>query len=142
LLVGVMANAAAGGWPGAKSAFAGAALGLLLLLPLVVIRSLGAGDWKLVGALGAFLGPEPLLRVLAVAIVVAGVMGIALAIYKGRLRETLVNMGHMLAAFFTLRLPGPALTLENPQALKVPFGVAAAVAAIAYVGARFVFGVV
>jgi hypothetical protein len=38
----------------------------------------------------------------------------------------------MLAAFFTLHLPGPDLSLDNPEALKVPFGVAVAVAVILY----------
>ena len=52
-------------------AFFGMALGLALLLPFVLVRSLGAGDWKLVGALGACLGPRSLLAVLFGAILVA-----------------------------------------------------------------------
>jgi Flp pilus assembly protein protease CpaA len=62
--VGVLANFIIFGWPGCKLALLGAGLGLLLLLPFVALRSLGAGDWKLVGALGAFLGPQRLLLVL------------------------------------------------------------------------------
>jgi len=38
----------------------------------------------------------------------------------------------MLAAFFTLHLPGPELSLDNPEALKVPFGIAVAIAVIVY----------
>ena len=55
LLVGVVANSVAGGWAGAKSSLLGAGLGLAVLLPFVLVRSLGAGDWKLVGALGCLL---------------------------------------------------------------------------------------
>ena len=65
LFVGVAANALVWGWAGAKASLLGAGLGLLLLLPFVLIRSLGAGDWKLVGAVGAFLGPQSLITVLA-----------------------------------------------------------------------------
>jgi hypothetical protein len=38
----------------------------------------------------------------------------------------------MLASVFTLHLPGPELSLDNPDSLKVPFGVAVAVATVLY----------
>src|SRR5438094_5629721 len=41
--------------PGTRAGLQGAGLALALLLPFVVLRGLGAGDWKLMGALGAFL---------------------------------------------------------------------------------------
>lgn len=132
LLVGIAANTAAGRWPGAKSALLGAGLGLALLLPFVLLRSLGAGDWKLVGALGAFLGPQRLLGVLFVAALLAGVMAVILIVWKRRVLETLRNLWRIFTAFVTLHLPGPEVTLENPQALKVPFGVAVALAVILY----------
>jgi len=132
LLAGILVNSVAGGWTGAKASLLGAALGLGLLLPFVLVRSLGAGDWKLVGALGAFLGPQRLIAVLFATILVAGVMAAVLIVWKRRVRETLRNMWHMLAAFFTFHMPGSELTLENPQALKVPFGVAVAIAVVLY----------
>lgn len=132
LMVGIAANAALGGWAGAKSALLGAGLGLALLLPFVLIRSLGAGDWKLVGALGAFLGPQRLIAVLFIAVLVAGLMALILIVWKRRVWQTMHNLWRMLAAFLTLRLPDSELTLDNPQAVKVPFGVAVAIATIGY----------
>ncbi len=140
LLLGIGLNSAASGWTGAKDSLLGAALGLALLLPFVLVRSLGAGDWKLVGALGAFLGPHHLIAVLVGALLVAGLMAAVLVVWKKRVRQTLRNLGHMLAAFFTLHLPGPELSLDNPQSLKVPFGVAVAVAVVLYT-ARQAWGV-
>ena len=125
-------NSLVWGWPGAKASLLGAILGLALLLPFVLVRSLGAGDWKLVGALGAFLGPQHLIVVLFGAILVAGVMAAVMVVRHKRVRQTVRNLGRMLAAFFTLHLPGPDLSLDNPEALKVPFGVAVAVAVILY----------
>lgn len=118
----------------------GAGLGLIVLLPFVVLRSLGAGDWKLVGAVGAFLGPGQLLAVLLGAILVAGLMAVVLIIWKKRVGQTVRNLGKMLAAFLTFHLPDRELTLENPEALKIPFGVAVAVTVVVY-SARRAWGV-
>jgi len=132
LLIGIAANSVAGGWAGAKSSLLGAALGLALLLPFVLVRSLGAGDWKLVGALGAFLGPQRLLAVLFVSVLVAGLMAVILIVWKRRVRQTMRNLWKMLAAFATFRLPGSEMSLDNPDAAKVPFGVAVAIATVLY----------
>ena len=43
-MVGVSVNVLANGWSGLKTSLLGAGLGLLLLLPFVFLRSLGAGD--------------------------------------------------------------------------------------------------
>ena len=115
-------------------------MGLGLLLPFVLIRSLGGGDWKLIGALGAFLGPPRLIVVLVVTIFVAGAMAVVLVVWKRRVGQTLRNLGRMLAAVFTLHLPGPEVSLDNPGSLKVPFGVAVAVAVVLYT-VRQVWGV-
>jgi prepilin peptidase CpaA len=127
LLAGIGVNATLFGWAGIKAALLGAALGLGLLLPFVLLRSLGAGDWKLAGALGACLGPRQLITVLIGTVLVAGIMALAVVIWKRRLLLTLHNIVHMLAAFFSLRMPGPEVSLDSPQSTKIPFGVAMAV---------------
>jgi prepilin peptidase CpaA len=132
LAAGLVVNSLWRGWAGAEASLLGAGLGLVLLLPFVLMRSLGAGDWKLVGALGAFLGPGPLITVLFATVLIAGVMALFLVIWKKRLGQTLRNIGHMLASLLSLHLPGPELTLDNPESAKIPFGIAVAVAVILY----------
>lgn len=132
LAVGIVVNTLLSGWPGAKASLLGAGLGLLVLLPFVLIRALGGGDFKLVSALGAFLGPGRLVDVLIVSMLVAGVMATVLIVYKGRVRQSLRNMGHMLGAFLRLRLPGAEMSLDNPESAKIPFGVAVAVTVILF----------
>jgi prepilin peptidase CpaA len=126
LAAGVAINTILYRWPGLKAALLGALLGLGLLLPFVLLRSLGAGDWKLAGALGACLGPRQLMSVLVGTILVAGVMALALVIWKGRLKRTLRNIAHLLATLFSLRMPGSEVSLDDPQSTKIPFGVAMA----------------
>src|SRR6202047_3815854 len=132
LAAGVAVNMIPYRWPGLKEALLGTALGLALLLPFVLVRSLGAGDWKLAGALGACLGPRQLLSVLIGTILVAGVMALAVVIWKGRLKQTLMNIAHLLAALFSLRMPGHEVSLDDPQSTKIPFGVAMAVTVLVY----------
>lgn len=141
LAVGVAANSILNGWGGLKTSLLGVLVGLGLLLPFVLLRSLGAGDWKLAGALGAFTGPGILVDLLILSVFVAGVMAVVLVIYKGRVRQTLSNIGHILVSLVTFRLPTSRVSLDNPDSLKVPYGVALAFTVLAYSGAH-IWGVV
>jgi hypothetical protein len=60
------------------------------------------------------------------------VMALGLVIYKRRLKETLRNMGRMLASLLTLHMPGSEVSLDNPQSLKVPYGVALALTTLLF----------
>jgi prepilin peptidase CpaA len=139
--VGIAANVVLNGLTGLKTSLLGLGLGLALLLPFVLLRSLGAGDWKLAGALGAFTGPGLLVDLLLTSVFVAGVMAMGLVIYKGRLRQTLRNIGHILISLVTFRLPGTQVSLDNPDSLKVPYGVALALTVVLYGVAHVVWGV-
>ncbi len=132
LLVGVAMNLALGGKAGLLASLEGVGVGLALLLPFVLLRSLGAGDWKLAGALGAFTGPGRLVDLLLGSVFVAGVMAVGLIIYKGRARQTMSNIGHILVSLVTFRLPGDRVSLDNPDSLKVPYGVALAFTVLLY----------
>jgi len=132
LLIGVLANVLTGGRDGLKASLLGAGLGLLALLPFVLLRSLGAGDWKLAGALGAFVGWQALANLLMGSVFVAGVMALGLVIYKRRFKETMRNIGRLLASMLTFRMPGAEVSLDNPQSLKVPYGVALALTTLLF----------
>jgi hypothetical protein len=71
-----------------------------------------------------------LLSVLVVTILMAGVMALGAVIWTGRLKRTLVNIAHLLAALFSLRMPGSEVSLDDPQSTKIPFGVAMAAAVL------------
>jgi prepilin peptidase CpaA len=131
LCLGIAVNAAFGGWHGALVALQGAGVALGALLPLVLMRSLGAGDWKLMGAVGALLEPKPFLFLLVVAVLVAGVMGTVQVIRAHRLLGTLKNMWLLVQGFLTFGLRAhPEISLDNPGLMKVPFGVAVAIATV------------
>ena len=132
LVIGIVVNAMASGLNGLKASLLGAGLGLLLLLPFVFLRSLGAGDWKLAGALGAFVGPGALVDLLMGSVIIAGVMALGLVIYKRRLKEALRNIGRLLGSMLTFHMPASEVSLDNPQSLKIPYGVALALSTVCY----------
>jgi prepilin peptidase CpaA len=139
LLLGFTVHTVIAGWPGAKTSLAGASLALGLLLPLVLLRALGAGDWKLMGALGAFLGPVMFVYVLLGSILVSGLMAVVEVMRTHRVRQTMRNMYVLLRGFFSFGLrKNPEISLDNPGLLKLPFGVAVAAATvICYCAARW-----
>jgi len=131
LLVGIAVHALLTGWQGTLFSLKGAGLALILLLPLVLLRALGAGDWKLMAAVGAFLGPVLFLFVLFGSIVASGIMAVVQIYRTGRVMETFRNMWILVKGFFAFGLKkNPQISLDNPRLLKLPFGVAVAAATI------------
>jgi prepilin peptidase CpaA len=131
LIVGIATNAALSGWHGVVLALEGAGLALAILLPFVLLRALGAGDWKLIGAVGGLLGPKALLYVLIVSILAAGAIGMVQVIRANRVVHTLKNMWVLAQGFLIFGLrANPEISLDNPGLMKVPFGVAVAIAAV------------
>ena len=136
ILCAIALHSIAGGWPGARLSLIGAAVGLAILLPFVLLRSLGGGDWKLAGGLGAFFGTQRLMWVLILTLLINGLVALGMVIWKRQVGRTLKNIGRMLWGFLRLRLPGPELSIDNPEAIKAPFGAAAAIAVLLYVFAQ------
>jgi prepilin peptidase CpaA len=128
-----------GGLRGTATALEGAIFAMLALLPLVLLRALGAGDWKLMGAMGALVGPHMLWFVLFASVIVAGVMAVVLMIRARRVRQTLHNVGMLISGFLALGFRShPEISLDNPGLLKLPFGVAAAIGTlICFVAAQW-----
>lgn len=69
---------AVNGMAGAAAAAAGAAAGFVPLLLLHLAKGIGAGDVKLFGALGAWVGVWTVLQMMLYAIFYAGLIGICL----------------------------------------------------------------
>jgi prepilin peptidase CpaA len=131
LLAGLAVHFVLSGWRGALFAFEGAGLALLLLLVPVLIRVLGAGDWKLMGAVGAFVGPTLVLFILFGTVLASGLMAAIQMIRAGRVMQTFRNMLVLVRGFFAFGLkPNPQISLDNPALMKLPFGVAVAAATL------------
>jgi prepilin peptidase CpaA len=127
IVAGITLRTVLDGWPGVKASLEGVGLALALLLPLVLMRALGAGDWKLMGAVGAFVGPVLFVFIFFGSIFVSGLMSAVQTIKTRRVKETLRNIVELVRGFAIFGFqPNPQISLDNPRLLKIPFGVAVA----------------
>jgi hypothetical protein len=68
---------------------------------------------------------------LFVSILVSGLMAFVHLFRLGRTMETLRNMWVLVRGWFSFGLrPHPRISLDNPKLLKLPFGVATAIAVL------------
>lgn len=133
---GIVVNAIFFHWSGLKQSLLGAVIALGILLPVVLLRGLGAGDWKLMGALGAIVGSSEILQLLMATIMFAGLIAIVQVVLKRRVVVTLRNMWELIRGYFIFGLkPNAEISLDNKAASTLPFGVAAAVATVLCWGA-------
>ncbi|MDO9318007.1 MAG: A24 family peptidase [Gammaproteobacteria bacterium] len=102
----------------AADAVLGAIIGYLSLWSLYWVfklltgkEGMGYGDFKLLGALGAWMGWQSLLLIVILSSLVGAVVGIALLLFRGRDRNIPIPFGPYLAgAGFIAMLWGDALT--------------------------------
>ena len=76
----------------------GMVVGLLLMLPGHVIGATGAGDVKLMAAVGAVVGSGSILRVFLYTAVAGGVFAIFIAVRRGRLHQTVYDTTRLVTA--------------------------------------------
>jgi prepilin peptidase CpaA len=91
-------------------ALGGLALGLVLLLPAHMFGATGAGDVKLLAAFGALLGPADVFDAFLRAAILGGAMALTVALWRGRLRETLYGT----AMLVTTRSRTVTALIEHP----------------------------
>ncbi|MCS6953295.1 MAG: A24 family peptidase [Bryobacterales bacterium] len=138
LLFGVALNASRFGWSGLQSAAAGLGLAVVIYFPMYLVRGMGAGDVKLMAALGSIVGPAHWFTIFLISSILGALCAVALLAWKGRLRRTLQNVGFMLKELFYLRPPylrREELDVRHPMAVKLPHGLMVAVGTAAFLAA-------
>src|SRR5207247_9306079 len=130
LLLGLMAATWMGGWSGLGDSLAGC---LLLGVPyflLFVFAGGGAGDAKMMGALGAWLGLANSVAALLAVAVCGAVLGLIYAAWRRRLVPVLGNMSQIamsagLITFGRTKLSdAQAMLPEEKKMLPMPYGLA------------------
>lgn len=97
LIIGCVVSFYLGGWAGGQQALLGAAAPLVLF-PVFVLRMLGAGDIKLLMALGAWLGGAAVGALMVYAVLWGGGMALAVTLVRRDGRRRLNKVAVYLKA--------------------------------------------
>lgn len=115
------------GWHGVAHASLGMLVGFVLFFPFYLARGMGAGDVKLMAAVGSFLGPSHAFYASLVVAVVGGFIAALAALRQGRLGEALRG------SFAVLTRSASIKTLENSvRSESIPYGLAIAAGVVCY----------
>ena len=83
LMAGLLVSTALGGWAGLGASLLGAGFGLGILVVFYALGGVGAGDVKLLTAVGAWLGPFWTVHVFIASALAAGVYAVGLILARG-----------------------------------------------------------
>lgn len=96
ILAGFVAQACFFGWTGVTTGFWGMLTGLGLLIVPWLMHGMGAGDVKLLSAVGVWLGPLLTLYSFVLGAAIGGVVAVIMIVSTGRLRMACANMALIL----------------------------------------------
>jgi len=125
--VALLYHAWTSGLNGVGQSVAGWGVGIALFLPMFLLRGMGGGDVKLLGAVGAWLGPAGALWSGFYSVMAGGVLALVVGAWHGYLGKAFRNLWVLLGFW---RVAGvqqlPGLTLDDARGPRLAYGVAIA----------------
>lgn len=128
MLLGIVYSVYLSGFSGLTDAALGILVALLLFGWMFLFGFMGAGDVKMLMALGALSGVQYVFSVALLSILLGGLMAVCVLFWKGSLRNFVYRV---YASFLSLIVK--EMTLELPELDKkitMPFGIPIAIAAV------------
>lgn len=123
------------GWPGLRLSLMGLGMGFGIYFVLYALRAMGAGDVKLMAAVGSMVGWEDWFGIFIITAIVGGVAALLLVLFRGRLKKTLFNVSFILSEMKSGRpayMGKEELDVRSPKALGLPHGAVIAVGTLAF----------
>jgi len=119
------------GWHGLLTSVGGCLLAGGIVFLFYAVRAMGAGDVKLLAALGSIVGPHYAVLILLATAIAGGVLALVYVVYRGRTRSTFANLGSVVKFHVQGGVQAhPEVNLDNPEALRMPYGLAIAAGAL------------
>jgi prepilin peptidase CpaA len=136
-VVAVLFGAVSGGLTGLGWSLAGWAVGCALFLPWFLLGGMGAGDVKLMAALGSWAGPSTVIWMALYGAVAGGVFAIAVSLARGYLSELFRNIWGLLMFWRIAGVqPHPELTLGTGKGPRLPYALPITAGALAVLWLR------
>jgi prepilin peptidase CpaA len=121
---GIGFHLATGGWTAGAMSLAGWTVAVLMFLPPFALGGLGGGDVKLLGALGAWLGPTDAVWLGIYTGVAGGVIAVAWSLANGYLSQAARNVYLLVMQWRAGGIrPVPELTLEHGRSPRLAYAV-------------------
>lgn len=142
LLMGVGLNFFLYEAPGLWMSLEGFGLALLIYFPLYLLRGMGAGDVKLMAAVGAIAGPANWLGILFLTALLGGIAAIVLVVAKDRVRKTFENLWMILVSIRYRQAPyetNPQLDVRSEKAVRLPHAVVIACGTVGFLAAAAIW---
>jgi prepilin peptidase CpaA len=142
MLFGICYHAYTNGYHGFILSMAGLLLGICVFIPFYIAAGMGAGDVKLMGVVGVFLGSSGVCVAFLATAIVGGIYAIILLWLNGVLKETIIRYRLMLT---TLLVTWKLTYIPPGGETKRPFmayGVAIAIGtsiAVAIINCNLIF---
>jgi len=136
IIVGFVFNSYMSGISGFGRAAAGLGLGFILYFPLYLLRARGAGDVKLLAAVGSISGAGNCFWIFLLTAVLGGLIALVMLLFRGRLRHTFFNVGWIMKDIASLRAPyksNEELDVTTTKGMRLPHGAMIAVGVAAFV---------
>ena len=112
---------------GLSHAILGLLVGLALFFPMFALGAMGAGDVKLMAAVGAWIGAMPIIYVALYGSIAGGIFGVIVALRRQYLKQAFRNVKALLLYWWVEGVkPFPPLTLESTNSLRLPYALAIA----------------
>ena len=127
--------------PGVLSSLKGMSVAFAIYFVLYLLRGMGAGDVKLMAAVGATAGLANWFGILFLTAMVGAAVGILMVATRGRFRPTLFNMLRIIGSLGRGRAPykdNPDLDISSGAAMRLPHGVMIALGTLGFLGAAFI----
>ena len=122
LIGGVAMNAFWGGRSGLLTSLGGFLYAFGIMLVLHLFGTMGAGDVKLFGAIGAVIGQPLVLQTFLIVAIIGGVLAVCKMVYTRRTASTMLGVAH----FFYGLLPGktlPHIVIPKDSSFTLPYAV-------------------
>ncbi|MEH7381312.1 A24 family peptidase [Bacillus sp. JJ1533] len=132
MLIGLIFHTVSNGWDGLQFSFFGILTGFGLLLIPYVLGGMGAGDVKLLGAIGALKGSTFVFQSFFVIAIIGGVIAIAILIHKKEVGFFFKRI------FFAMRFRTLDGIDKEDMHHAFPYGVAIVIGTLLYSGVELV----
>ena len=125
IVLGIVLHTWISGFSGFAIGLAGAAVGIGILLPFYLLKGMGAGDVKLMGAVGAFLGPHNAMLATGLSLGAGGLLGVIILVLRGGLKPLALRYyGTLKCLLITGKISHQAPETGEVAATKFPYAAA------------------